>query len=73
MNEAATKRCSHQNYPPFADNSSGFSGVFPGSPPDPIGPASQKKNEGFFLFNSTLPLICLGAGLFFIPKKGDKK
>jgi len=27
--------------PPFADNFAGFSGIFPGSPPDLIGPASS--------------------------------
>jgi len=70
MNEAAKKRRSLQNdqYIP-SDSFARFSGVFPGLPPDPIGPASQKKKEGFFLLTSTLPLICLGAGFFFLKKE----
>lgn len=42
---------------PFADNSAGFSGVFPGSLPDLIGPASRPSIS--FLFPAS---ICLGAG-----------
>lgn len=45
---------------PFAYNSAGFSGIFPGSSPDLIGAASRPSIS--FLFPAS---ICLGAGLFF--------
>lgn len=55
------------NVPPFADNSAGFSGVFPGSSPDLIGPVSSASLASFSAS------ICLGAGLLFVSKKRSQK
>jgi len=69
MNEAMTKkRCSYQYYPPFADNSAGFSGVFPGSSPDLNTPASRPSLASF---SSSSNLLRRRAS-FLLPKKDAK-
>lgn len=45
----------------------GFYGVFPGSPPNPIGPASSASLAPFS------PSNLLRCWVSFIPKKGGKK
>ena len=59
------KRCSYQYYPPFADISTRFSGVFPGSSPDLIGPAPAfyAIASCIFLYFSAAPgLFCFLKG-----------
>jgi len=51
--------------PPFADNSARFSGVFPGSSPDLIGPAPAFYAIAsciFLYFSAALALFCLLKG-----------
>ena len=69
MNEATKKRRSNQSYPPFADSSAGFSGVFPGSSPDLIGPASRASLASFHPIN----LLRRRASFCFLKKEAKNK
>jgi len=64
------KRCSYQYYPPFADISARFSGVFPGSPPDIIGLLSSPFLSFFF---SHVNLLRRRASFCFLKKEAKNK
>jgi hypothetical protein len=53
MNPGGKKKSVPTNdiYPPFADNFAGFSGIFPGSSPDLIGPVSSTSLASFHPIN----------------------
>jgi len=63
------KRCSYQYYPPFADISARFSGVFPGSPPDIIGLLSSPSLASFHPIN----LLRRRASFCFLKKEAKNK
>ena len=59
--------------PPFADISAGFSGVFPGSPPDLIGPAPAFYAITFCIFLRFQPRRASFASLIIKTKKKKPK